>query len=75
MYPNNLDSGIVVSMMLNKAYADNVDEYFKIMTVLGTAVDQSNLNSLASTFIRDDKFSRVDISLAIHTVELARGWK
>jgi hypothetical protein len=54
--------------------AKDKEKYKGMVTLFSMAQDKEQLKGLSMWFIMDLSYERADICLALHTVEMARGW-
>jgi hypothetical protein len=54
--------------------AKNLEAYDRMVKAFSHAEEQGDLQMLSMMYILDLSYERSDICLALHTVEMARGW-
>ena len=58
----------------DKAQAKNLERYERMVKAFSHAEEKGDLQLLSMMYIADMSYERSDICLALHTVEMARGW-
>ena len=56
------------------AQARNLEAYERMVKVFSCAEENGDLQLLSLMYVADLSYDRADICLALHTVEMARGW-
>jgi hypothetical protein len=54
--------------------AKNTEAYNRMVRAFSAAEEKGDLKLLSTMYILDLGYERSDICLALHTVEMARGW-
>lgn len=59
---------------LDQKQAKNLDRYKTMVRAMSEVPTEGDLKTLSLMYIVDMSYERSDICLALHTVEMARGW-
>jgi len=62
------------SQARDQPQAKNPDRYDRMVKFFSNAETKEDLQQAALLYVMDMKYDRGDIALALHTVEIFRGW-
>lgn len=61
-------------LVRDRPQAKEVEKYERMVRAFTAAEEKSDLNLLTMMYGYDMSYDRADICLALHTIEMARGW-
>lgn len=70
----SFDEKLAHHKKLDHKQAKNLQDYERMVAVLSRSEDKDQLKQMSLLYILDMNYHRADICLALHTVEMAKGW-